>query len=358
MESTTTEKNESGSVPSQSVSRNSGACAGTNPSIFGASRCGLAYRHRQDGFILIIVLGALLLLSIIASTLMMATRTHLQVRAALEARAELTALADGMVRLTALRLTERLGSADVASRLPVDGTPMLCLDGDILITSRVNDTAGLIDINASSADVMNLVLRGLGLPPRLATQLAKAIQTFRDPDDSAGGAGSKSEPYLLAGRPFGPKNGPFDSVDELDQVPDMSPEILAILRPLVTVHSRAPGIDPTVAPLALLRALTVVAGGAGLPLPQGGPGREQFKLPPQMIVRANPRAPSRTRIRAFAIDVTAARGSNVQFSRQAVIELSAQSEFGFYVREWTSRMDFPDKPRTAGGNYPPCMAQQ
>ena len=54
-------------------------------------------RTEDDGFILVVVIGLLLIASIIAATLMLASRSQIKVQAALNARAELESLFDDIV---------------------------------------------------------------------------------------------------------------------------------------------------------------------------------------------------------------------------------------------------------------------
>ena len=54
----------------------------------------------------------------------------------------------------------------------------------------------------------------------------------------------------------GPKNAPFEAVDELRQVLGMTPEVHEAVRSLVTVYSSGTDVDVTVAPEGVLRALS------------------------------------------------------------------------------------------------------
>lgn len=273
--------------------------------------------HDRDdtGMVLILVLWSLILLSLIAATAISVSRTEIKARASLNQAAQLQVRADGFVRLAALRLTDRRAVTDGAVRVPTNGTPTVCRDGDILIETRIEDAAGRVDLNAASQPLLELLLAGVGIAPEEASSLAARIVDYRDPDDIPGIGGAELTEYLAAGRTFGPKNSVFDSVDELDQVLGVSPELLERLRPLVTVHSRLPGIDPAVASNAVVKALSGAAPGSPAGLPQ-------------ILAMRSPG-------RVFHIVVIAGHGAR-RASRAATVELVRGSREGFQVRKWGS----------------------
>lgn len=288
----------------------------------------------DEGAILLVVVGVLLLLAIIASTLMVASRNQLRARTALGAHAEATAVADGVLRLVALRMAERRASNTPGPWIGLDGTPAWCRDGNFGVEVRITDTAGLVDLNASSQEMFELLLKGIGVSSQEAERLAAAIVDYRDPDDVASVGGAESFEYRQAGRLVGPKNAPFDSVDELDQVLGLTPDLVARLRPFVTVHSRANSIDPAVAPLALLQALSrATSGGDGSDV--ASVPRDQMRLPAQFVRRTVTRG-SRNRLPVFILRVVAAAPNGVRFLREATVELASVAPTGFVVRNWTS----------------------
>ena len=291
----------------------------------------------EQGFVLITVIGVLLILAVIASTLMLASRTENKVRASLVAQAELGSLADGMLHLAALRVATRPRAGDGASRIPVDGTPLYCRDGMAVVEVSISDTAGLIDLNLSSADVLEMLLAGVGVPAAEAMRLAAGVLDFRDSDDIASKGGAEAQAYRQAGLPHGPKNAPFETIDELDQVLGMTGTLFARLAPLVTVHSRSPSIDQAVAPLELLQVLTRGMGARSGQVDVAIPlTRDQFKAPLQLMTRGNARTSSRSGARNYSIRVSVTTGQATAV-RQAVIEISSRADFGFIHRQWSAR---------------------
>lgn len=294
-------------------------------------------RDREDGFVLVIVMGLLFVASTIAATLMLASRSQIKVEAALSTRAELETLADGLVRLTAFKLSLQQQPDAASGRMSTDGTPLRCRFGDEYADIAVTDVAGQIDINSASVEILNILLRGVGTSETEARNLASAIQDFRDNDDQPGDGGAEAPDYRQSGRGYGPKNGPFESVEELDQVLGMTPELLGKLRPFVTIHSRSAILDISAAPLPLLQALArgnssdVALGKISEPA-----SREQFHPPPVLLSRFNPRSMSRARARIFAIDAMVMKRNGGRYGRHAVVEIAGRAKTGFIVREWSS----------------------
>lgn len=309
-------------------------------------------RACDQGFVLIAVAGVLLLLAIVSSSLQLASQTNLKARFARNAHAEAAAFADGIVRLTAHRLAKQRTEAQVAGQVPIDGTATWCADGGLVAEVRVFDTAGLIDLNHTPFDTLEVLFIGLGLAKPSAGSLAAAIIDFRDTDDTPSIAGAEARDYLQTGRPFTPKNAAFDSVDELDQVLGMTPEIMERVRPLVTVHSRAPGIDPNVAPLALLRILSKTGGSETDEASSNQ--RSQFALPAQVGRRVGSRR-SRTRIPVMIVRGQVTGPNGASFMREATIELSSLSGLGFVIKEWTSKAITGVRPIQPSAPLEPCL---
>lgn len=297
--------------------------------------------------------GVLLLLAIVSSSLQLASQTNLKARFARNAHAEAAAFADGMVRLTAHRLAKQRNEAPVAGHVLVDGTATRCADGGLVAEVRVFDTAGLIDLNHTPFDTLEVLFVGLGLAKPAAGSLAAAIIDFRDTDDTPSIAGAEARDYLQAGRAFAPKNAAFDSVDELDQVLGMTPEIMERVRPLVTVHSRAPGIDANVAPLELLKILSRTGGGVETDEPSSNQ-RAQLALPAQVGRRAGSRR-SRSRIPVMIVRGQVTGPNGASFMREATIELSSQSGLGFVIKEWTSKAFTGVRAIQPAGPLEPCL---
>src|SRR5262249_56000862 len=111
------------------------------------------------------------------------------------------------------------------------------------VPTAATDVGGPVDRKAAPGRLLEWLLRGLDVAPEKATALAAAIVDFRDADDVPSVNGAESAAYRTAGLGHGPKNAPFETVTELDQVLGMDPVLLDHLRAVATVHSRQPRTD-------------------------------------------------------------------------------------------------------------------
>jgi general secretion pathway protein K len=268
---------------------------------------------QRDSFVLIAVLGVLLVLAILAASLQLRAQMAAKARRALNANAELSATADGMVRLLAYRLGEQRAGATLPLPLFVDGRSIGCNRGDVAFAFRVQDQAGLVDLNSASRPTLERILESVGAPQPQA--LAAAMIDFRDGDDIVSERGAELAAYQQAGLKHGPKNAAYEAIEELDQVLGMIPDLLRRVLPLVTVHAPPGSLDPAVAPRALRTAFA-------LPEPASAPTGAQV------------RPGERGRARLYGIEVTARRNDGVA-GRRAIIAYVDRSDVGYTVRSWT-----------------------
>jgi general secretion pathway protein K len=231
-----------------------------------------------------------------------------------------------MMRLVALRLGDRDRRPVDAAGLARDGTPLLCGHGDAAVAITVTDVGGLVDLNAASASLLEWLLRGLGVAPDKAVALAAAIVDFRDADDVPGVNGAESAAYRAAGLAHGPKNAPFETVMELDQVLGMDLALFNRLRAVATVHSRQPGIDVSLAPREVLSAAAASSPTDMAASPELG-ASTRAEIPSQFRIAS--------RARAYRVRVGVQLPGGGRFAREAVIEPERTAPLGFWMREWT-----------------------
>jgi general secretion pathway protein K len=267
--------------------------------------------QRDDGFVLVFVLGMLALLAVVAAGLMASAHLQTKARRALNAGLELTAAADGVTRLVAYRLGEQRNGARLPVPFAVDGRLMECGFGSAFASFRVQDQAGLVDLNAAPLGQLVRLLQMVDAAT--PSRLAAAIVDFRDADDVALPGGAEATDYRRAGFLHGPKNAPFEAVEELDQVLGMTPATFARLRAVVTVHGEAE-LNAAVAPDALRTVFALAPAGAGPTGAQIRPG-------------------ARGRARIFGIEVQVRRG-NEAANRSAIVEFSEAAPSGFLIRSW------------------------
>ncbi len=209
--------------------------------------------RRQQGLALVIVLWVIMLLAIMAGSFAYTLRTDTTLATHATETARGRALAEAGLAHVAYRL---LIQPDPESPWPIDGTPRLWTFGSGQVRIAVRDTSGLIDINHADRELFKGLLTTIGgLDEREADILLDRIEDYRDPDDLERIDGAERDTYLQAGYPRGPKNAPFESIEELQQVFGMTAELYRRIADSITVWSQQPGLNPAAASAEMLRAV-------------------------------------------------------------------------------------------------------
>jgi general secretion pathway protein K len=283
----------------------------------------------ENGFVLIAVLWMLAILAVLVLALSNTVRLDVQSKANLTRQAQAEALADGMTLSIAARIVEQLAGQPA---LATNGTILRCSIDGAQVAVSITDVAGLIDLNAAPVELLARVIAGIGVPAGPAAKLAAAIGDFRDIDDEPLAGGAEAKDYRTGGMPFGPKNAPLETVEELDQVLGMTPTILNRLRELVTVHARSPAIDLQHAPPALVAALA-----AGTPA-TAGIATDNARA--QLAAQFPSLGGGLSRTQEVTVGVTTPMAGH--FRRHAVIDVSNAAPLGFAIREWSAWADTGD----------------
>jgi general secretion pathway protein K len=207
--------------------------------------------RRQRGVALILVLWLVTLLAVVASAFALSTQRESVLLRTARDRAEALALLDGALRYAWLRL--HLPKSQ--GRWLSNGAVYEVVYGNGRVRLELRDEAGKVNLNYAQELLMTQVLAGAGLSSASAARIGDAILDWRDVDDLRRLNGAEAEDYRQAGKDFGPRNRPFDAVEELRAVLGMSPELYQRVAPWVTVYTRQAGIDPRASPPELLLAL-------------------------------------------------------------------------------------------------------
>lgn len=173
--------------------------------------------QRSAGVALISVLVVIALLAVLASATAVRVRSEMQLAANLIAAAQAHSAAEAGVQLALHRLAE--GSAQ--SRWQADGAVHEIRLGEALIRLVLEDEAGKVDLNNAPQRVLEKLL---------TAELAERIVERR-------------------------KEAAFETVDALQQIPGMSPQLFRAARPALTVHSRQPGVLAAAASRQVLLAI-------------------------------------------------------------------------------------------------------
>jgi general secretion pathway protein K len=247
------------------------------------------------------------------------------------ARAE--ALADAGVQLALLDLSGWRVRTVREARFSRDGRPLRCSlgNGDWLIIA-VEDEVGKVDLNAADERLIAAALRAAGIAEDEAEGHAQRILDFRDGDDTRRPLGAEAPEYRDAGR-TGPKNRPFDTIEEVEQVLGIAPGLADALRPYATIYSGQVTVDSGLASRQLAAALPGRAGSqsslaeeasliGGLSQMTGG-GARRATTPV-----------SGAGGRAFRVLSEARTAQGAVFVREALVEFVANQPGAYLLRRW------------------------
>ncbi|HMN72272.1 MAG TPA: type II secretion system protein GspK [Rhodoblastus sp.] len=186
-------------------------------------------RQARGGFVLIAVLWILVALAglvgaYVAYALTMAQSADFYLR-----RVGAEAALSGALELAVYDLTQM-----DPSRRPEEGV----LDyriGDMRAQVHYASEALRLDLNKASLDSLTAFLSAEGGVRASAELYAQRILAWRQ-KANAQGAGMEDLSYRAAGVAYLPRHGPFQSVEELWDLRDIPPDVVARIAPLVTVY--------------------------------------------------------------------------------------------------------------------------
>ncbi|MCF6263961.1 MAG: type II secretion system protein GspK [Xanthomonadales bacterium] len=206
---------------------------------------------RQSGVALIIVLWVLVLVTITVGSFSVSARTeNLQARQLLDGtRARYAAEAGIAMAVLNLR------NPDIANRWVPDGRVYTLPFEDANLEISIIDERGKLDLNVVDELTLGSLLIGVGIDEMQVLPLVAAILDWRDPDDAVRLNGAEDAEYGSADLPYGPRNGNFVILDELQQVLGMNYDLYRKLEPALTVYSRRRTIDPAFAPFEALMVM-------------------------------------------------------------------------------------------------------
>jgi general secretion pathway protein K len=208
------------------------------------------------GFALIVVLWFLVLLSVIGIYMLANARSQTAVARNTLGAARAEALADGAVaNATASQML-----TDPTKRWRMDGTPYHLNMGGGEATVRMIDESSKINPNLASDMLMSGLFQALGLDRQHSDSLGAAIADWVQAGDDPRPLGAKKAQYAAAGRNYGPPGQPIESLDDLQLVLGMTPQLLAAALPYLTIYtSQASPSDPQAMSPVVLKATQIAA---------------------------------------------------------------------------------------------------
>ena len=192
----------------------------------------------------------------------------------------------------------------------------------------IQDEGGKIDLNTAPDELLKGLFLSIGLDGDASAVLVDAVADFRDEDSLRRINGAEDDDYLGFGLGYGAKDGPFQTVAELQQVMGITQEIYERVAPALTVYSRQRGIDPRVAPREALLALPEVGSDDidSLLAARAEQGE------PAVPVTTEHQTASRQRV--FTIRAEAHTVSGAVFVREAIVEPLGDRDGLFRILAW------------------------
>jgi len=201
----------------------------------------------ERGMALVIVLWITALLAVMAGGFAYSMRMETRLAASMVERVQAQELAEAGV---AYALAWQL-DPESKKQWPPNGDDHAWSFGAGQLRIQVTDASGLINLNTADVELLKKLLAAAGVADGDQEQVAEAILEQRNPDGSQR-LGAKPSAAGLSPRlrPAG-----FESIEELQQIPGITPAIYARIASLATVFSEHRGVNAGLAPARVLLAL-------------------------------------------------------------------------------------------------------
>jgi general secretion pathway protein K len=217
----------------------------------------------QRGFALLIVLWTLGLLALLGTQLLASARQDTQLARNLVDAAQMEAAANGAVQQAIF------ASLDTSNgHWNADSVTRVIRVGRVPVAVRLDDESEKINPNVASIALLQGLMVAVGVDRVTAARVAASIDEWRQASAVAGRTDAVTARYVAARREYAPNGTPFSNLGELGAVIGMTPELLARLRPHLTIFTDAdPDMatrDPVVAQALVLAGQDGVGGNEGV----------------------------------------------------------------------------------------------
>lgn len=207
--------------------------------------------RRQRGIALIMVLWVSVLIAVLLASFSLSARVEaLQGRNLLDSTRARYAAEAGLHRAA-----YELRGNNPDTRWVADGRVYKFDFEGAKIEVELYDETGKVDLNVADPLLLTALFELGGLEQREAEELAAAVADWRDPDDLVTVNGAEANEYKSAGRSYVPRNAPFETVSEVQQVLGMSFELYRELEPLMTIYSGRAQPNPAFASPEVLQLI-------------------------------------------------------------------------------------------------------
>ncbi len=244
--------------------------------------------RRQRGVAFVLVMWVIAMLSVLLGSFALVARTESMQSRHLFDTTTARYAAEAGINLAVYGLSK----SDPTQKWVADGRPYSFVFDGVEVEVALTDDSGKIDINAADPASLKNLFVGAGIEEAQAEELADAIQDWRDPDDLTSLHGAERGDYRAAGLAYSPRNAPFETLSEIQQVFGMDYAIYSKIEPAITMFSGRSTPSAAYAPMEAMMAIPGMTadlarqliqerqqlgpgmlnqGGSGLLLPDGSP---------------------------------------------------------------------------------------
>ena len=308
--------------------------------------------QHERGIALVMVLWVGLLVAAIAGAFILDTRNSTRLTRNFLDNAEARALADGGIHIAIYELVR----ADAETQWRRDGRLYRRAVPGGTLEIAIEDEAGKIDLNNASEELLEGLFRSAGVTSDRASEFIQAIDDIRSgeasrklPLRSAGVPARESKSAMDAIKASGQKKlgsggerrsrgraaaRAFHSVDSLGQVPGITTDLHALLRPALTVFGDRK-LHYLTSPREALLAIPGITAEAVDTFLFERAGDEENKPLEGFLAEGRARDYWRGDESKFVtVKVLAQSGNGAKFVRIAIVELARQDDQPFIVKEW------------------------
>ena len=214
-------------------------------------RRGLPNQASQRGVALLLVLWACTLLAILLGGYAALARTE-----GLQARYQFAQTqAHYAAEAGLMRAIYGLQDPQATQRWIGDGRAYTFRYGSTNVVIHAIDEGGKVDLNTATPEVLQNLFQAAGQQPAQAQQLAAHVVDWRNPPTMAGEGDAQRAAYVAAGLHYGPRNGPFATIGELQLVLGMNSALYRRIEPVLTIWSGNTSPNPNTASTLALQAI-------------------------------------------------------------------------------------------------------
>jgi general secretion pathway protein K len=195
---------------------------------------------KSRGFALIVVLWTLVLVSFVMTHMMAAGRTEARIADNFVANADAEAQADGAVMEAAFRLVD---ASD--AHWDIGGGPYGLRMKQATATVTIASESGKVNPNTASQQLLAALMTAVGAQPSVAASVSRAMIDWRQADqNNANDTQRKISQYRSARLDYAPPGAPFETLDEIQRVIGMTPDLFRRLKPNLSIYQTG---DPEIA---------------------------------------------------------------------------------------------------------------